>query len=451
MPGAAGGTAWPRPIRARSSTCAMIESLLAHGRGGDRRRRRRHPGRTRRARRLAGRAGGGRQGPHLGAARRSLGIPDLLILTAVERVAINFGKPTQTLISTGHGSELKALPARRPFRAGQHGAEGRGGDPAYRRRRPARDHRPPRAAVLRRSPARTARMWFAASVAGRFAREALAAGEGEVCAVFRRSFYLRCPTSTMPASATPRSAAGRSTRWSPTSALPAARRDASRSPSSNAHLGSPPRAASGRLNLEALRACLDGTCPKKAWAACSSACTTRSPCTRSRRSRRSTTGSPATRSRAEAEAAHRPRPRPHAFGRRLPRRHAGRAALRRPRRAGRRALALAAAAPRRRAPARISARTSPPPPQAKRTRRCTDTARSFRLGGADLIRLAARRSRPLLRLGRARRRGGGARPLSYEGRGELGGVRVGRRHEHAGVAQRGDLARAAPADRLRCR
>jgi hypothetical protein len=32
-----------------------------------------------------------------------------------------------------------------------------------------------------------------AEVAGCFAREALAAGEGEVCAVFRRSFYLRCP------------------------------------------------------------------------------------------------------------------------------------------------------------------------------------------------------------------------------------------------------------------
>src|SRR5947199_3230605 len=31
------------------------------------------------------------------------------------------------------------------------------------------------------------------SVAGRFAREALAAGEGEVCALFRRSFYLRFP------------------------------------------------------------------------------------------------------------------------------------------------------------------------------------------------------------------------------------------------------------------
>ena len=34
-------------------------------------------------------------------------------------------------------------------------------------------------------------MLFEASIAGRAAREALAAGEGEVCAVFRRSFYLR--------------------------------------------------------------------------------------------------------------------------------------------------------------------------------------------------------------------------------------------------------------------
>jgi hypothetical protein len=32
---------------------------------------------------------------------------------------------------------------------------------------------------------------YTARVAGRFARQALAAGEGEVCAVFRRSFYLR--------------------------------------------------------------------------------------------------------------------------------------------------------------------------------------------------------------------------------------------------------------------
>jgi hypothetical protein len=41
------------------------------------------------------------------------------------------------------------------------------------------------------SPMQTCR--YAARVAGRFAREALAAGEGEVCAVFRRSFYLRAP------------------------------------------------------------------------------------------------------------------------------------------------------------------------------------------------------------------------------------------------------------------
>ena len=36
-------------------------------------------------------------------------------------------------------------------------------------------------------------MQFAASVAGRFASTALALGEGEVCAAFRRSFYLRFP------------------------------------------------------------------------------------------------------------------------------------------------------------------------------------------------------------------------------------------------------------------
>jgi len=35
-------------------------------------------------------------------------------------------------------------------------------------------------------------MSFQAKSAGRFAREALQDGEGEVCAVFRRSFYVRC-------------------------------------------------------------------------------------------------------------------------------------------------------------------------------------------------------------------------------------------------------------------
>ena len=38
----------------------------------------------------------------------SLGIPDLLILTTVDQVAINFGKPTQTLLSRVKASELRA-------------------------------------------------------------------------------------------------------------------------------------------------------------------------------------------------------------------------------------------------------------------------------------------------------------------------------------------------------
>src|SRR5688572_26532878 len=36
-------------------------------------------------------------------------------------------------------------------------------------------------------------MRYDASVVGRFARDALADGHGEVCATFRRSFYLRLP------------------------------------------------------------------------------------------------------------------------------------------------------------------------------------------------------------------------------------------------------------------
>ncbi len=37
----------------------------------------------------------------------SLGIPDLLILTTVDQVAVNFGKPTQTLLSRVKASELR--------------------------------------------------------------------------------------------------------------------------------------------------------------------------------------------------------------------------------------------------------------------------------------------------------------------------------------------------------
>jgi hypothetical protein len=41
-------------------------------------------------------------------------------------------------------------------------------------------------------------MWFAAETAGRCAREALGLGEGEVCAVFRRSFYLKFNSQETP-------------------------------------------------------------------------------------------------------------------------------------------------------------------------------------------------------------------------------------------------------------
>jgi Protein of unknown function (DUF2877) len=104
-------------------------------------------------------------------------------------------------------------------------------------------------------------MWFAASVAGRFAREALAAGEGEVCAVFRRSFYLRfenkyaCigdaslgrgPLNALVADFTEPSLGARVTVST-----------------DNAQRWEPAARGNGRLNIEALRACLDGHVPEE--------------------------------------------------------------------------------------------------------------------------------------------------------------------------------------------
>ena len=101
-----------------------------------------------------------------------------------------------------------------------------------------------------------------AEVVGRAAREALAAGEGEVCAVFRRSFYLRfgdryacigdaslghgplnalVPAfSAPPLGATVRVSLENSRSWMP-----------------------PPVRSAARPNLEALRACLDGHVPEE--------------------------------------------------------------------------------------------------------------------------------------------------------------------------------------------
>lgn len=105
-------------------------------------------------------------------------------------------------------------------------------------------------------------MWFAASVAGRFARAALATGEGEVCAVFRRSFYLRCGDKY--------ACVGDATLGrGPLNALvpdfnePAlGERVLIGLENAQSWQPAPPR-AEARFNLPALRACLDGHVPQE--------------------------------------------------------------------------------------------------------------------------------------------------------------------------------------------
>ena len=104
-------------------------------------------------------------------------------------------------------------------------------------------------------------MWFAASVAGRFAREALAAGEGEVCAVFRRSFYLRFEKKYA-------CIGDASLRRGPLNALVADFSEPSLGATvtvstDNAQRWEPATRGNGRLNTEALRACLDGHVPEE--------------------------------------------------------------------------------------------------------------------------------------------------------------------------------------------
>jgi hypothetical protein len=103
---------------------------------------------------------------------------------------------------------------------------------------------------------------FTAEVVGRAAREALAAGEGEVCAVFRRSFYLRL--------------GGRyacvgdlSLGRGPLNALVAQFREPLIGDTASVALDHaqswqpPPPRAEARPNLEVLRACLDGHVPQE--------------------------------------------------------------------------------------------------------------------------------------------------------------------------------------------
>ena len=144
---------------------------------------------------------------------RSLGIPDLLILTAVERVAIDFNTPRQRFLDTVTLAELKGYHAAGHFAPRQHGTQGRGGDPAPRGRRPARDHRRPGAGATRaqgreRNPCRS-RLKAPDASPGRRCREPTArcapfSGAASTCAA---------RASAMPASVTSRSATGHSMSW----------------------------------------------------------------------------------------------------------------------------------------------------------------------------------------------------------------------------------------------
>jgi hypothetical protein len=103
---------------------------------------------------------------------------------------------------------------------------------------------------------------FTAEVVGRAAREALAGAEGEVCAVFRRSFYLRLGERYA-------CVGDLSLGRGPLNALVAQFREpligdtaAVAVESAQSWQPAPPR-AEARPNLEALRACLDGHVPQE--------------------------------------------------------------------------------------------------------------------------------------------------------------------------------------------
>ena len=100
---------------------------------------------------------------------------------------------------------------------------------------------------------------FTAEVAGRAAREALAGGAGEVCAVFRRSFYLRLDgkyacIGDAALGCGPLNALVAAFEAPPMGAAVTVSLEAAKT-------WAPPALRTARPNLEALRSCLDGHVP----------------------------------------------------------------------------------------------------------------------------------------------------------------------------------------------
>ena len=85
----------------------------------------------------------------------SLDVPLLVLSTGVEQVAVHFRQPDQRWLDRITVAEAARLPGGRRVPEGQHGSEGRGGDPIPRARRPGGPHHHAGTHLSGRSPGET--------------------------------------------------------------------------------------------------------------------------------------------------------------------------------------------------------------------------------------------------------------------------------------------------------